>query len=102
MNLFHTERVVRRVPVDRWIGGFHMGDARSFFGLTSKIALLGSMINFDTDVKRNDRASPNVKATIVERDTRRATASANGRATYDVGDVDVRGTQGRNVQRNSA
>ncbi len=31
---------------------FTLGDARSFFGLTSKIPPLGSMLNSDTDVKK--------------------------------------------------
>ncbi len=39
------------------LGVFTLGDARSFSGLMSKIPPLGSMLNFDTDVK-NDRASP--------------------------------------------
>ena len=34
-----------------------MGDARSFFGLTSNIPPLVSMLNFDADVKKYDRAS---------------------------------------------
>ncbi len=32
--------------------GFHVGDARSFFALTSKITPLGSLLNFDVDVKK--------------------------------------------------
>ncbi len=33
-----------------WV--FTLGDARLFSGLTSKIPLLGSMLNFDADVKK--------------------------------------------------
>ncbi len=32
---------------------FTLGDARSFFALTSKIPPLGSMLNFDADVKKS-------------------------------------------------
>ncbi len=32
--------------------GFTLGDARSFWRLTSKIPPLGSMLNFDADVKK--------------------------------------------------
>ncbi len=41
-------------------GVFTLGDAWSFSGLTSKIPPLGSMLNFDADVK-NVRASPMCK-----------------------------------------
>ncbi len=37
-----------------------MGDARSFLGPTSKIPPLGSMLNFDADVKKGLRVT-NVK-----------------------------------------
>ncbi len=42
---------------------FTLSDARSFSRLTSKFPPLGSMLNFDADVK-NDRASPNVKTAL--------------------------------------
>ncbi len=38
-------------------GLFTVGDARSFCGLTSKITPLGSMFNFDADVKRRLRVT---------------------------------------------
>ncbi len=41
-------------------GFFTWGDARSFSGLTSKIPPLGSMLNFDADVKKRPRVT-NVK-----------------------------------------
>ncbi len=36
----------------RTFQGFHVGDAPTVFGLTSKIAPLGSMLNLDADVKK--------------------------------------------------
>ncbi len=36
---------------------FTLGDARSFSGLTSKIPPLGSMLNFDADVKKPPRVA---------------------------------------------
>ncbi len=41
--------------------GFQLGDTRSFSALTSKFPPLDLMLNFDADVKKYDRASPNVK-----------------------------------------
>ncbi len=40
------------ISMTRSEGVFTQGDARSFFGLTSKISPLGSMLNFDADVKK--------------------------------------------------
>ncbi len=36
-------------------GDYTLGDALSFSGLTSKISPLGSMLNFDADVKKIKR-----------------------------------------------
>ncbi len=38
-------------------GVFTLSDARSFSGLTSKIPPLGSMLNFDADVKKRPRVT---------------------------------------------
>ncbi len=46
-------------------GVFTLNDAPSFSELTSKTPPLGSMLNFDADVKKHDRASPNVKTASV-------------------------------------
>ncbi len=43
---------VADVERDARQGVFTLGDAQSFFGLTSKIPPLGSMLNFDVNVKR--------------------------------------------------
>ncbi len=37
---------------------FTLGDARSLFGLTSKIPSIGSMLNFDADVKEMTARHP--------------------------------------------
>ncbi len=41
-----------------------LGDARSFFGLASKMPPLVAMLNFDADVKKRSRVT-HVKTTIV-------------------------------------
>ncbi len=42
-----------------------MGDARSFSGLRSKISPLGSMLNFDADVKKRRPCVTNMKTASV-------------------------------------
>ncbi len=50
-------------------GVFTLGDARSFLAVTSKIPPLGSMLNFDADVKKTTaRHPPNVKTAMGDRD----------------------------------
>ncbi len=47
----NTEYFVHLIPF-RDIKGFHIGDARACFALTSKIPPLGLTLNFDADVKK--------------------------------------------------
>ncbi len=66
-----SEELKRKAYVCRKVlGDFTLGDMLLFAGLTSKIPPLGSMINFDADVKKKRPRVTNVKTPFVVNEKR--------------------------------